>query len=41
MEHEINRRIGVASAITWALYQTVVLKRELSLNVLSIYRSII
>lgn len=30
MEHEINRQISMASAVTQELYQTVVMKMELS-----------
>lgn len=29
MEHESDRRFGEASAVTWALYRKVVLKRDL------------
>ncbi|KAK0132165.1 Retrovirus-related Pol polyprotein from type-1 retrotransposable element R2 [Merluccius polli] len=32
MEREMDRRIGVASAVMWALYRTVVVKKELSRN---------
>uniref|UniRef100_A0A8C6KZ86 Reverse transcriptase domain-containing protein n=1 Tax=Nothobranchius furzeri TaxID=105023 RepID=A0A8C6KZ86_NOTFU len=40
-QYEINRRIGAASAVMWALYQSVVVNRELSQKAkLSIYRSI-
>lgn len=28
MELEMDRQIGAASAVMWALYETVVLKRE-------------
>uniref|UniRef100_A0A8C6NUV0 Reverse transcriptase domain-containing protein n=1 Tax=Nothobranchius furzeri TaxID=105023 RepID=A0A8C6NUV0_NOTFU len=39
--HEIDRRIGAASAVMRALYRSVVMKRELSQEVkFSIYRSI-
>uniref|UniRef100_A0A8C6PI18 Reverse transcriptase domain-containing protein n=1 Tax=Nothobranchius furzeri TaxID=105023 RepID=A0A8C6PI18_NOTFU len=41
LEREIDRRIGVASAVMRALYRSVVVKRELSQKAkLSIYRSI-
>jgi len=41
MEWEMDRRIGVASAVTQVLYWSVVVKRELSWKVnLSMYRSI-
>ena len=30
MEHEVDRWIGAASAVMWALYWTVVVKKELS-----------
>ncbi len=41
MEREINRRIGAALAVTWALYRTVVVKREMSWKgKLLIYQSI-
>ncbi|KAK7884420.1 hypothetical protein WMY93_027543 [Mugilogobius chulae] len=41
MEHEIDRWIGAASAVMQSLYQTVVVKKELSQKAkLSIYRSI-
>uniref|UniRef100_A0A8C6P3P0 Reverse transcriptase domain-containing protein n=1 Tax=Nothobranchius furzeri TaxID=105023 RepID=A0A8C6P3P0_NOTFU len=41
LEHEIDRRIGAASAVMRALYRSVVVKRELSQKAkLSIYRSI-
>ncbi len=30
MEHEIDRLIGAASAVMWALFRTIVVKRELS-----------
>ncbi len=41
MEREIDRRIGVASAVMRVLYQTVMVKRELSRKVkLSIYQLI-
>ena len=41
MEREMDRRIGAASAVMRALYQSVVVKKELSQKAkLSIYRSI-
>jgi len=41
MEREIDRWIGAASAVMWALYRSIVVKRDLSQKVnLSIYRSI-
>ncbi|KAL0194436.1 hypothetical protein M9458_012732, partial [Cirrhinus mrigala] len=41
MEREIDRRIGAASAVMRSLYQSVVVKKELSCKAkLSIYRSI-
>ena len=41
MEREINRRIGAASAMMWALHQSIVAKRELSQTAkLSVYRLI-
>ncbi|TWW71120.1 hypothetical protein D4764_17G0006030 [Takifugu flavidus] len=40
MEREIDRRIGAASAVMWALNRSVMVKRELSRKArLSIYRS--
>jgi len=41
MKHEIDRQIGAASAVLWALHRPVVVKKELSQKAkLSIYRSI-
>ncbi len=41
MEREIDRRIGAASAVMRSMYQSVVVKKELSCKAkLSIYRSI-
>ncbi|TWW64917.1 hypothetical protein D4764_22G0005640 [Takifugu flavidus] len=41
MEREIDRRIGAASAVMWALNRSLVVKKELSRKAkLSIYRSI-
>ena len=41
MEHELDRWIGAASAVVWALYQTVVVMKELSQKAkLSIYQSV-
>lgn len=40
-EHEMDRRFGTASAVMRVLYQTVVVKRELSQKAkLMIYQSI-
>ncbi|KAK3567028.1 hypothetical protein QTP86_008979 [Hemibagrus guttatus] len=41
MDHEIDRRIGAAAAVMWSMYQSVVVKKELSRKAkLSIYQSI-
>ncbi|KAL1259228.1 hypothetical protein QQF64_009805 [Cirrhinus molitorella] len=41
MEREIGRRIGASAAAMQSMYQSVVVKKELSLRAkLSIYRSI-
>jgi len=41
MEREMDRRIGAASAVMWALYRSIVVKRELSRKAkLSMYMSI-
>lgn len=41
MEHKMDRRCGMASAVMWALYQNIVVKRELSRKAkLSIYQLI-
>ncbi|XDV32819.1 hypothetical protein PO909_003528 [Leuciscus waleckii] len=40
MEREIDRRIGAASAVMRSMYRSVVVKKELSRKVMSIYRSI-
>ncbi|GAA6083927.1 calmodulin-regulated spectrin-associated protein 1-B isoform X2, partial [Tachysurus ichikawai] len=41
MEREIDRRIGVSSAVMWSIYRSVVVKKELSRKAkLSIYQSI-
>lgn len=39
-EWEIDRQIGLASAVLWTIYSSVMVKRELSMKVrLLIYRS--
>ncbi|KAK3509762.1 hypothetical protein QTP70_008395 [Hemibagrus guttatus] len=41
MDREIDRRIGAAAAVMWSMYQSVVVKKELSRKAkLSIYQSI-
>lgn len=41
MEHETDSQIGEVSKVKWVLYQTVIVRKELSLRVnLSIYNLI-